>query len=202
MSEYACAGFTDPKVLRRAGREAIVHFFGAFAADPRDGKVELPDPNLPDDEYYREAARLLEAHRRRQWLSARRLPFGVPAPGLTLEPLRALGPDALVAQDPRIIRIRLCEIRIVCNNGHCHTRTCEADDLFEGADSPLARHPAIPKAGRLTRATVRIQFAESAEPRSAVLCPPHTVQLMQAADAEPVKRWLEGRGFLAPETPA
>jgi hypothetical protein len=199
MSEHAGAWFTNPEFLKRMGRDCIPRFFAAFAADLEAGNVTLPDPNLPDDRYFQEAARLLETRRRRQWLSRKHLPVCLPVPGFTLEPLRDLGPDALLAADiPGIVRITLCEIKIICNNGHCQSRSSESDDLFDAPHSQAVHHPAIPRAGRLTRATLRIQFADSSTPRAVVLCPPQTLQLLQESDAEPVKCWLARRGFQLP----
>ena len=199
MSEHAVTWFANPEFLKRMGRDSLRHFFAAFGADIHAGDVTLPDPNLPDDLYFAEAARFLEARRRRLWLTPRHLPVVVRVAGLTLEPLRELGADALdPGHAPGIARITLCEIRVIHNNGQCHTRTCEADDLFhaQGADAP----PALPRAGRLTRATVRVQFTDSTTPRTVVLCPPHTIQLTQMSDVEAVKQWLEGRGFVKRET--
>ena len=197
MSLHAGAWFTHPEFLKGIGRSAIAHFFAAFAADPQAAGVSLPDPRLPDELYYQEAARFLRARQGRLWLSRATLPVCLPVATFTLEPFRVLGPDALDSTGlPGIDRMTLCEIKVVCSNGHCRTLTSEADDLFQTPDTQAAHHPAIPQAGMLTRATLRIQFADSATPRSVVLCPPQTVQLVQAADAQPVKCWLSRRGFL------
>ena len=195
MSEYAGAWYTDPRILQREGREAMAHFFEAFAAASHDQNPGRPDPALPEAEYFREVARILEGYRRRQWLSRRRLGVEVRVPGLTLEPLREQGPDALDPGGvPGIVRITLCEIRIIHHNGQCHTRTCEADDLFHAEGDAEPRR--VPRAGRLTRATLRVQFADSTTPRLVVLCPPQTVQLMQVEDEGLVRQWLERRGFV------
>ena len=176
------------------------HFFAAFAADIRAANVTLPDPSLPDDLYFEAAARFLEARRRRQWLSQERLPVCLEVPRFSLQPLRELGLDALIVTDaPGVVSIILCEIKIICTNGHCQAYTAQSDNLFDAPLTHAAHHPPIPRAGRLTRASFRIQFADSSTPRPVVLCPPQTLQLLQAADAEPVKGWLVRRGFQFPE---
>jgi hypothetical protein len=197
MSEHAGGWFTNPEFLKGIGRNSIAHFFAAFAADLHAADVVLPDPKLPDELYYQEAARFLQARQGRLWLSRTSLPVCVPVAPFTLEPFRTLGPDALDPTGiPGICKMTLCEIKVVFSNGHCRTLTSEADDLFQTPDTQSAYHPAIPQAGTLTRATLKIQFADSITPRSVVLCPPQTVQLLQAADAQPVRCWLAGRGFL------
>ena len=40
---------------------------------------------------------------------------------------------------------------------------------------------------------------DASAPRTVVLCPPQTLQLLQESDALPVKSWLARRGFLLPE---
>jgi hypothetical protein len=139
MSEHAGAWFTNPEFLKRMGRNSMPHFFAAFAADIRAVNVTLPDPSLPDDLYFEAAARFLEARRRRQWLSRRRLPVCLQVPRFSLEPLRELGPDALIATDvPGVLSIILCEIKIICTNGHCQTHTAQSDNLF---DAPPTHAP-------------------------------------------------------------
>lgn len=197
MSEHAGAWYSNPEFLKRMGRNSIAHFFAAFAADIHADNVTLPDAKLPDDLYFQEAARFLQARQGRLWLSRTSLPVCLPVARFTLEPFRTLGPDAL---DPTgisgIVKMTLCEIKVVCSNGHCRTVTSEADDLFQTPDTQAAHHPAIPQAGTLTRATLRIQFTDSATPRPVVLCPPQSVQLVQDSDAQPVRCWLSRRGFL------
>jgi hypothetical protein len=200
MSEHAGAWYTNPEFLKKTGRGVISHFFAAFAADLEAANVTLPDPNLPDDLYFAAAARFLEARRRRQWLTPRRLPVCLEVPRFSLEPLRELGSDALMAHDvPGVVRIVLCEIKVISPNGHCETHTAQSDNLFETPPARGARHPAIRRVGRLTRATLRIQFADSSTPRAVVLCPPQTLQLLQESDAEPVMCWLARRGFRLPQ---
>ncbi len=200
MSEHAGAWYTHPEFLKRMGRNSMPHLFAAFAADIHAANVTLPDPGLPDDLYFDAAARFLEARRRRQWLSSRCLPLFRVVPRFSLEPLRELGPEALAATDvPGVVSITLCEIKIICSNGRCQTHTAQSDNLFDAPHACAAHRPAIPRAGRLTRATLRIQFADASAPRTVVLCPPQTLQLLQESDALPVKSWLARRGFLLTE---
>jgi hypothetical protein len=197
MSEHSSASYTNPEFLKRMGRNSMPHFFAAFAADSHAVNLTLPDPSLPDDLYFEAAARFLEACRRRQWLSPSRLPVCLAVPRFNLEPLRELGPDALIAAGvPGLVRIVLCEIKIIFSNGCCQTHTAQSDNLFDAALAHAAHHPPIPRAGQLARATLRIQFADSTAPRTVVLCPPQTLQLLRESDAEPVKCWLARRGFL------
>jgi hypothetical protein len=199
MSEHADTWFTDPEFLKRMGRDLLPCFFAAFAADLQADNVTLPDPSLPDDRYFPEAARFLDARRRRQWLSRNHLPVSLRVPGFTLDPLRDLGSDALVVIDvPGIVKITLCAITVIYSNGHCDTRSCRSDDLFEARSPQGAPHPAIPRAGKLTRAVLRVQFADAAVPRAVELWPPQTLHLVHAADAEPVGRWLVRRRFQFP----
>lgn len=199
MSEHTGTWFANPEFLRRLGRDSILQIFAAFAADIHAGNVTLPDPDLPDELYFAEAARLLEARRRRLWLSPNRLPVWVSVPRFNLEPLRELGVEALLAGDVTgMVRVTLCEIRCICPNGHCHSHTSQSDDLFDAAHAGAGRHAVIPRAGKLTRATLRVQFADSTTSRSVVLCPPQTIQLLQATDAGPIRCWLERRGFQRP----
>jgi hypothetical protein len=196
MKTFAGESFTSPEFLRRVGRNAVAQFFAAFAADIHAGNVILPDPSLPDDRYFQEAARFLEARRFRLWLSPNALPVCLRVPSFGLEPLRTQGADALLPPNvPAIVRITLCQLKVICSNGHCQTHTSEADDLFKSLEGECPHHGVIPRAGRLARATLRIQFADSATPRTVVLCPPETIQLLQESDAEPVKRWLAQCGF-------
>ncbi len=196
MSEHAGAWFTDPEFLRKVGRDSIAHFFAAFAPDLQADNVTLPDPKLPDDLYFQEAARFLSARRFRLWLSPNHLPVLRRTPSFNLEPLRRLGPDALEADGVKeIVKITLCGFKVVCRNGHCQTHTSEADDIFAGRNSPGPHHPAIPQTGSLTWASFRIQFVGPAGPRTVVLCPPRTIELLQESDLEPVIGWLSRRGF-------
>ena len=199
MSEHAGAWFTDPEFLRKVGRDSIAHFFAAFAADLQAEDLTLSDPHLPDNLYFQEAARFLNARRFRLWISPNHLPVLRRVPPFTLEPLRRLGPDALDADGVEgIIRITLCGFKLVCRNGHCQIHTSEADDLFAAGTGQGALHAAIPQAGRLTWARFRIEFADSATPRTVVLCPPQTIELLQESDLEPVIGWLSRRGFKLP----
>lgn len=196
MTEHTGAWFTSLEHLKRIGRSSILYFLAAFAAGLDADNVTLPDPNLPDDLYFQAAARFLAARQRRQWLSLNRLPVCLTVPPFTLEPLRVLGLEALLVSDvPGIVKITLCAIKIICSNGQCETYTSQSDDLFESNHSRTGRLPVIPRAGRLTRASFRIQFADAAAPRAVVLCPPQTLQLIEDTDAEPVRCWMVRRGF-------
>jgi hypothetical protein len=128
----------------------------------------------------------------------------VPLPAhtcLTLEPLRADGPDALdPAGIPEIAKTRLCWLEVTGNNAFHEIRTRKADDLFRCAEAEGHLASPVPATGTITAATFEIQFTDSPEPRNVTVRLPDTIILDRPTDAPIIFRWLEKHRFRIPKT--
>jgi len=115
---------------------------------------------------------------------------------LTLEPIRADGPDAIdPAGIPEITGTRLCHLEITADNSFHEITIHQADDLFRCADAEGPLLTPIPAAGIITAATFVVEFADSPEPRRVTIRLPDTILLDRPTDAPAVFRWLEKHRF-------
>ena len=111
--------------------------------------------------------------------------------GLTLEPIRTDGPDAIDPNGiPEIKATWLHQLEISRDNCFHQVDVHRADDLFrcatlEGLSTPF------PSTGTITAAVFLIEFCDSPEPRRVVVCLPDTVLLERPSDAPIVFRWLD-----------
>ena len=115
---------------------------------------------------------------------------------LSLEPLRALGADALEAAGIEgLDRVVLRELEIAHDNQHQESVVRRADDLFAAAaDAPFER-AAIPAGGRLVRATLDFYFTGAAKPRKVQVRPPNTLKLGRHCDARIVHEFLAAHSY-------
>jgi hypothetical protein len=115
---------------------------------------------------------------------------------LTLDPLRAIGREALDPDGLEPIRsIRLCKLAIRFENANTEVITREADDLFSClAVSPFQRSP-VPEQGALERALFEIQFAGSIKSYPVEIRVPNILKLGRRCDLVAVQNWLCRRGF-------
>jgi hypothetical protein len=119
---------------------------------------------------------------------------------LTLEPLRAGGPDALdPAGIPEMSKTRLRRIEVTANNTLHEIYSHEADDIFRCPKADGLLPPPIPLAGTITAATFEIEFADSPEPRQVTVRLPDTIILDRPTDAPIIFRWLEKHRFRIPK---
>src|SRR5947209_1155110 len=96
---------------------------------------------------------------------------------LTLDPLRALGPDALDTQRlPGFASITLREVEIAHTNTVHLVTLIQADDIFN-CDPTEASCDPIPGTGTITRAAFDVEFADSPELFTVEICLPDTVTL-------------------------
>src|ERR1043166_1015937 len=115
---------------------------------------------------------------------------------LTLEPLRAEGPDSLDTQGiPGIVKIILCEIEIAWDNTFHEITITRSDNIFAAASADAASHDPIPEGCILVHAIFFLQFTDSPNPRQGEIRPPYQLSLASPSDAAVVERWLEQRGF-------
>jgi hypothetical protein len=110
----------------------------------------------------------------------------------TLEPLRALGREALdVAGIDGLSRVVLTEYQVALDSDQHEVVTHRADDVFaRGCDQPV-----IPEGGRLVRAGFEFYFGDDPKPRPVEVRPPNLVKLGRHCDGRLVHRWLSANGF-------
>ncbi len=117
----------------------------------------------------------------------------------TLEPLRTDGKDALdveaVAEDLELAVLR--EYEVAWDNGFNEVLIHKATDIFAAAESRPEKRDAIPRSGRLVRATFDLHFAGKRRPRRVQIRTPNTLKLGRHCDARVVQRWLSKQGFRA-----
>lgn len=113
----------------------------------------------------------------------------------TLEPLRADGPAALNPDGVEGIRkVILREVQIAWDDSCGTVVTRFADDLF-GCAPVEGRLEAIPRHGRLVRASFDFHFEDRSRPRLVQVRVPNRLKLGRHCDASCVDRWLCRRGF-------
>jgi len=117
----------------------------------------------------------------------------IPIPGtLTLEPLRAEGPEALAAPDiPDFSGATLREIEIAWENLQQEVTIKRAADLFKTSDGS----DPIPRSGSLTRAVLDLHFSRAQKPHKLEIVPPNTLKLDHPADSPAVVRLLTLKHF-------
>jgi hypothetical protein len=121
---------------------------------------------------------------------------------LTLEPLRALGPDALDTQAvPGIAKITLREIEITSENAFHEITIRRADDLFECAAAEGPDCQPIPATGLITRAVFDIEFVGSPNPVPLQISTPDVIIFPAACPVQLIQRWLRQRRFTDPSPP-
>ena len=114
----------------------------------------------------------------------------------TLEPLRALGVDALdVGGIEGVSRIVLREYEVAFDTGHGEVLIRKADDIFAAAADSRFERDAIPAGGRLVRAGFDFYFGASDKPRTVQVRTPNTLKLGRHCDARLVHQWLTEREF-------
>jgi len=117
-------------------------------------------------------------------------------PGLTLEPLRTDGLDALDSEGLEgISHITLVEIEVAWENEFQAVIVRKAADIFGCAAAEDGPYDPIPKSGRLVQAIFLIQFCEPAEPQIVHLRPPSTLRIGTDLNVSLVEQWLLARGF-------
>ncbi len=117
----------------------------------------------------------------------------IPIPGtLTLDPLRADGPEALAAADiPDFSGATLREIEIAWENLQEEVTIKRAADLFKTADGS----DPIPRSGKLIRAILDLHFSRAQKPHKLEIVPPDTLRLDHPADSHAVVRLLTLKHF-------
>ena len=137
-------------------------------------------------------------------MSAKQFP-GSPAPEPVSTPRNhvSLGPlldhaQAALAPDPAsdILNMALTEIVARWHNAFNETLIRRADDLLACAARTGPSYDPIPKGAELLGATLNVRFAESLEPHTVSIAPPHTVTFHNPADAARLVPLLTRRGFL------
>ena len=115
----------------------------------------------------------------------------------TLEPLRTEGQAALeITGFERVLLARLREIELAYASTFQRITVIRADDLF-GLIGPGLDHSAvIPEIGRITRAILALQFADSTPPIYLELCVPMVPTLPPDNRAGVVNRWLARSRFV------
>jgi hypothetical protein len=117
---------------------------------------------------------------------------------LTLEPLRTDGQAALAPDTSAgIVYIALCKVVLLWHNAFNEVTIRQADDLFACAAKNGRFYDPIPKGADLAQATLDIQFAESPEPHTLDIIPPHSLTFQNPADAPRLLPLLARRGFSA-----
>lgn len=115
-----------------------------------------------------------------------------------LEPLRADGLDALnVDGCGDLERAVLREYEVAFDNGFEEVVIRRATDIFAAAEARPVKVDAIPKGGRLVRASFDLYFAGKKKARKVQIRLPNTLKLGRHCDARAVQRWLSKRGFRA-----
>jgi hypothetical protein len=109
----------------------------------------------------------------------------------TLEPLRASGADALdVSGCGDLERAVLREFEVAFDNGFEEVVIRKATDIFAAAEDKPVKRDAIPKAGRLVRASFDLYFVGNAKPRKVQIRTPNVLKLGRHCDVRMVQRWL------------
>ena len=116
----------------------------------------------------------------------------------TLDPLRADGPDALnVDGCGDLERAVLREYEVAFDNGFEEVVIRRATDVFAAAEARPVKADAIPKGGRLVRASFDLYFAGKKKPRKLQIRLPNALKLGRHCDVHAVQAWLSKRGFRA-----
>jgi hypothetical protein len=112
----------------------------------------------------------------------------------TLEPLRTDGKTALVCTDVAGMEsVTLQEVASFWGGAYNEIETRKADDIF----SALAtRNRDLPASARLIRASFRVKFSDSKNPRTVTIRPSNIAQYTRDSDGHLVEAWLMKRGFI------
>jgi hypothetical protein len=118
---------------------------------------------------------------------------------VTLEPLRAEGPDALSTDGfEEISRIVLVEIEVAWDNEFRSAAVRKADDIFGCAAAEEGAYDPIPREGRLVQAIFALECNNIAEPQYVQVRPPGAVTVSENCDVTGLERWLLKSGFALP----
>jgi hypothetical protein len=122
------------------------------------------------------------------------------APGLyTLEPLVALGADALVPDPALGIKgVFLQELGIGWDNLYQQVMVWRASDVFACAAAGGWWCDLLPPGARVMFAVLRFHLTGAGQPCLAEIWPPHILTLSPAHAADPMKGWLAAHGFIHP----
>jgi len=115
----------------------------------------------------------------------------------TLDPLFALGPDAL-APDPAIGIAKVClsELAVGWDNVFQEIVVRRASDVFAAAAADGAWYDLLPPTARLVSAILRFQMDGIAQPYFAEIRPPYTLILTPPGDTQLLERWCATHGFV------
>jgi|GEM_PF-3022378 hypothetical protein len=94
-------------------------------------------------------------------------------------------------------RAVLREYEVAFDNGFEEVVIRRATDIFAAAEARPVKVDAIPKGGRLVRASFDLYFAGKKKARKVQIRLPNTLKLGRHCDARAVRRWLSKRGFRA-----
>ncbi len=116
----------------------------------------------------------------------------------TLEPLREVGEDSLLCEDIEGIDwVKLKEIQIAWEGTFHEVEIRKSEDVFV---SMRQRDWIFPVGGKLIKASFRIKFSNSKEPRTVILNAGNKAQFKRDDDADILEEWLSQRGFIINET--
>jgi len=114
----------------------------------------------------------------------------------TLEPLVALGADALAADPALGIKgVVLQELGIGWENVYQEVVVRKASDVFACAAAAGSWYDTLPPGARLVFAVLRFHLTGAGQPCLAEIWPPHILTLSPAFAGEPMKCWLAAHGF-------
>ena len=113
-----------------------------------------------------------------------------------LDPLLADGSDALNVEGcGDLERAVLREYEVAFDNGFEEVVIRRARDIFGAAEARPVKGDAIPRGGRLVRASFDLYFAGKKKARKVQIRLPNTLKLGRHCDAQAVLWWLSKRGF-------
>ena len=119
---------------------------------------------------------------------------------MTLEPLRAEGPDALSTDGlDELSRVVLVEIEAAWDNEFRSVIVRKADDIFACAAAEEGAYDPIPKYGRLVQAVFMLEYEDGAEPQFVQVRPPAAVTISDNCDVTGLESWLLKSGFALPQ---
>lgn len=119
---------------------------------------------------------------------------------VTLEPLRAEGPDALRREGfEELSRIVLVEIEAAWDNEFRSVIVRKADDIFACAAAEEGAYDPIPKSGCLVQAVFMLEFGDTAEPQFVQVRPPGAVTVSENCNLTGLESWLLKSGFALPQ---
>jgi len=110
----------------------------------------------------------------------------------TLEPLRAIGEDAIAPIDG-MERVVLTEVHFLWGGSHEMKMIHKAPDVFRAYKAHCQE---FPSQFQICKAGFCITFSDSARPRTVTITTPNEAQYMRDEDSVIVEEWLKHRGFI------